>query len=268
MYRRSQQIAEQESVDQKQREHSVAEALKLRHKSDTPADEFYPTFLDIARNLLDGNMDSATYEDQLREMFGIHAYIVFTLDKVVHNCVRQLQYLVQDEKSVAVRLLYAEEAKPASGVCSGAGGKLANMSYANVMSAELAYQKKAEALLSDEYCYKVIIYKNSCRLTIELLDTQGDEEADAEALDDVDVEKWSEYIDKHYVGGEAEVKARLLQRPVLLTRNAHILKCKHGVYKAAAADPNVTNEIQREEIKAAAIEDSNNKNTAIVDRLW
>jgi histone deacetylase complex regulatory component SIN3 len=62
-------------------------------KVDTAASEFYPTFLDIVRNLLDGNIDGCQYEDTLREMFGIHAYIVFTLDKVVQNCVRQVIFI-------------------------------------------------------------------------------------------------------------------------------------------------------------------------------
>lgn len=57
----------------------------------TPVEEYYPAFLDMVRNLLDGNMDSSTYEDSLREMFGIHAYIAFTMDKIINNCVRQVQ---------------------------------------------------------------------------------------------------------------------------------------------------------------------------------
>ena len=53
----------------------------------SPTDEiepehYYPAFLDMVKNLLDGNMDAVAYEDTLREMFGIHAYISFTLDKV------------------------------------------------------------------------------------------------------------------------------------------------------------------------------------------
>ena len=44
----------------------------------------------MVRSLLDGNMDSSSYEDSLREMFGIHAYIAFTMDKIIHNCVRQV----------------------------------------------------------------------------------------------------------------------------------------------------------------------------------
>ena len=45
-------------------------------------EDFYPAFIDMVKNLLDGNMDAQSYEDTLREMFGIHAYISFTLDKV------------------------------------------------------------------------------------------------------------------------------------------------------------------------------------------
>lgn len=177
------QIAEQERCEAKSREQSVADALKLRNKSDIACDEYYASFLDIVRNLLDGNMDSVQYEDTLREMFGIHAYIAFTLDKVVHNCVRQLQYLAQDECSTSIRQIYADEqrsagggggtnqlvvplgstlsiatiASPLSGGISGSGGKVAHMSHASVMSAELAYQKRAEALLDEQNCYKVSI---------------------------------------------------------------------------------------------------------------
>ena len=45
-------------------------------------EDYYPAFIDMVKNLLDGNMDAQSYEDTLREMFGIHAYISFTLDKV------------------------------------------------------------------------------------------------------------------------------------------------------------------------------------------
>ena len=53
-------------------------------------EEYYVAFQEMVKNVLDGNMESSTYEDTMREMFGIHAYIAFTLDKVVVNCVRQV----------------------------------------------------------------------------------------------------------------------------------------------------------------------------------
>jgi len=35
-------------------------------------------------------MDSTNFEDTCREMFGVHAYIAFTMDKLVQNIVRQV----------------------------------------------------------------------------------------------------------------------------------------------------------------------------------
>lgn len=39
-----------------------------------------------------GNMDSTTFEDTCREMFGVYAYIAFTMDKLVQNIVRQVRF--------------------------------------------------------------------------------------------------------------------------------------------------------------------------------
>lgn len=148
----------------------------MHPKAEIPPDDYYPAFLDIVRNLLDGNMESTQYEDTLREMFGIHAYIAFTLDKVVHNCVRQLQYLVQDEVSSSVKQIYSDEIRAnnllanshATSLCmpspihssslagGGCGGKVSNMSYSSVINAELAYQKKVESLLNNQKLFKII----------------------------------------------------------------------------------------------------------------
>lgn len=53
-------------------------------------DDYFSSLVDMVKQVLDGNLDSNQYEDTLREMFGIHAYIAFTLDKVVSYIVRQV----------------------------------------------------------------------------------------------------------------------------------------------------------------------------------
>lgn len=53
-------------------------------------DEYYPTFLTMAKNYMEGNIDCTTYEDTCREMFGVQAYLAFTLDRLVQNIVRQV----------------------------------------------------------------------------------------------------------------------------------------------------------------------------------
>lgn len=55
-------------------------------------EDYYSAFLEMVRNLLDGNMEASQYEDSLREMFTIHAYIAFTMDKLIQSIVRQVSF--------------------------------------------------------------------------------------------------------------------------------------------------------------------------------
>lgn len=82
MYDRAQVLAIEEAKYRTSRRESTATALRLKPKSEIQVEDYYPTFLDMLKNVLDGNLDANNYEDNLREMFGIHAYIAFTLDRV------------------------------------------------------------------------------------------------------------------------------------------------------------------------------------------
>lgn len=53
-------------------------------------EDYFTALIDMVKQLLDGNLDSNQYEDTLREMFGINAYICFTFDKLVTAIVRQV----------------------------------------------------------------------------------------------------------------------------------------------------------------------------------
>lgn len=68
-------------------------------------EEYYPAFLDMVRSLLDGNLESTQYEDTLREMFTIHAYIGFTVDKLIQNIVRQVRQRVGLHKACTKEFL-------------------------------------------------------------------------------------------------------------------------------------------------------------------
>lgn len=58
-----------------------------------PVSQYYSNLLESVRSVLDGNTEAAAYEDNLREMFGVNAYIAFTLDKVVSYAVRQVFWI-------------------------------------------------------------------------------------------------------------------------------------------------------------------------------
>lgn len=163
-------LANEEAHYRVDRKESTAIALRLKPKNEIDVEDYYPAFLDMVRNVLDGNMDSNAYEDTLREMFGIHAYIAFTLDKVVTYAVRQLQHLVSDDPCTECQEIFLSEQKrglAVGGPCSTAHQRTA---------AEVAYQRRAEQTLAEENCFKVLLYKRDCKVTIELLDTESEEQ--------------------------------------------------------------------------------------------
>ena len=59
---------------------------------DVDVEDYYSTFLEMVKSLLDGNMEPGQYEDTLREMFTIHAYTAFTMDKLIQSIVRQVNF--------------------------------------------------------------------------------------------------------------------------------------------------------------------------------
>ncbi|KAK3597908.1 hypothetical protein CHS0354_042245 [Potamilus streckersoni] len=206
----AQNYAEEEARYRKERRESTAVALRLRSLCEIEPDEFFAYFMDMVKNLLDGNMESVQYEDQLREMFGINAYIAFTMDKLVQNIVRQLQQIVTDETCVKMTELFYNEKKNYA-----VGGRIATMHQR--ANAEASYQRRAELILLEENCFKIVIYKKHYKLTIELMDTERDQSDDP-----VEVERWSEYVEKYVANEDSvsdELKHMLSKKAVFLPRN-------------------------------------------------
>ncbi|TNN89276.1 Paired amphipathic helix protein Sin3b [Liparis tanakae] len=189
----------------------LAMELRLKQPSEVELEEYYPAFLDMVRSLLDGNLDATQYEDTLREMFTIHAYIGFTIDKVIHNIIRQLQHLVSDEVCLQVVDLYLAERKRGA-----AGG---NLSSQCVRAAwETSFQWKAERVMAEENCFKVMFLQNKghVTMTVELLDTE-----EAQADDPLDVQCLSSYMEQ-FVGTESSLCSQAegyFFKPVFLPRN-------------------------------------------------
>ncbi|KAK2087202.1 Paired amphipathic helix protein Sin3b [Saguinus oedipus] len=60
-------------------------AVTAKLQSEVELEEYYPAFLDMVRSLQEGSIDPTQYEDTLHEMFTIHAYMDFTMNKLVQN---------------------------------------------------------------------------------------------------------------------------------------------------------------------------------------
>uniref|UniRef100_A0A667XQ87 Paired amphipathic helix protein Sin3a n=1 Tax=Myripristis murdjan TaxID=586833 RepID=A0A667XQ87_9TELE len=194
--------------------------LRLKEPMDIEVEDYYSAFLEMVRNLLDGNMEASQYEDSLREMFTIHAYIAFTMDKLIQSIVRQLQHMVSDEICVQLTDLYlAESANGAT------GGSISTQPSRS--SAEAIYHRKAEQLMSEENCFKLMFLRNrgQVQLTVELLDTEeenSDEPMEAEVRgQQTHLKRWSDYVGR-YLNSDStspELREHLAQKPVFLPRN-------------------------------------------------
>ncbi|XP_053558867.1 paired amphipathic helix protein Sin3b [Bombina bombina] len=195
----------------KEKSNGPAMELRLKQPSEVELEEYYPAFLDMVRNLLIGNLDPTHYEDTLREMFTIHAYIGFTMDKLIQNITRQLHHLVSDEICLKVVELYLSERKQGA-----AGGNLISQSVR--AAKETSYQWKAEHCMADENCFKVMFLQRHGQvvMTIELLDTE-----DVQTEDPTEVQNLSNYMEQfiNVDGSQSSQNEGFLLKPVLLQRN-------------------------------------------------
>ncbi|XP_048469912.1 paired amphipathic helix protein Sin3b [Rhincodon typus] len=195
----------------KEKASDPAVELRLKQQSEIELEEYYPAFLDMVRNLLDGNIEPTQYEDTLREMFTIHAYIGFTVDKLIQNIVRQLQHLVSDDVCVQATEVYLSERKRGA-----AGGSLSSQCVRATL--EAAYQLKTERIMPDENCFKIMFIQSKGRvsMTIELLDTE-----EAPSDDPLELQNLTSYMEQ-YAGPEAmqfDQTDGFFYKPVFLPRN-------------------------------------------------
>lgn len=192
MAERSAKIAEEENANSQFRKESTAVALRL--KPNEHCTDCYGTMLEMVKSVLDCSMDPSTYEDTLRNMFGIHAYIGFTLDRIVSYAVRQVQSLVTED--VCCEMWDTFQKMKSQG---GAGGKLSTAELRT--QDEAVYHKQALGSLPDsalDNFYKIYIYKKDCKVTIELMDTEGEEEDTKPAEEG----KWSQHDDGPVLSAE------------------------------------------------------------------
>lgn len=232
IYERAVILASEEEKARDSRKESTALALRLKPKPHIEIEDYYPAFLDMVKNLLDGNMDGNSYEDTLREMFGIHAFTAFTLDKVVSYAVRQLQHCVTERTAIACTELFLKEQK------RGAAGGPCATAYRRVHQ-EMAYQKEGEKAVQDENCFKIYIYKRDCKMTIELLDTEPEDSKKVE-----ETKKWSNYKESYIDYASREGK---LPCPVYLCRNVRLMTARRNANNAI----DKKSMISSEEIKEA-----------------
>uniref|UniRef100_A0A2C9K1L6 Paired amphipathic helix protein Sin3a n=1 Tax=Biomphalaria glabrata TaxID=6526 RepID=A0A2C9K1L6_BIOGL len=232
-YSLKQKLMAEEAVTKKERKESVALALRLRSPLEVEVEDYYSYFLDMIRAVLDGNMESSQYEDTMREMFGIEAYQLFTMDKVVQNIVRQVQHLVMDDMPVKLAKLFEEQKEK-----GGAGGRWATRHQRNTL--EQAYLRQAELILMDDNPFKFVIRSLTAQMEIDMLDPPP------ESNDSVkETSTWSSYLTEYTTTKKNEEFMHRVgnSRPVYLVRN----KKKNPDWESFKKQHEMNEELEEEE---------------------
>lgn len=57
---------------------------------ENPSETYYEKLLHMTEQLFENELDAATFEENLRVMFGVKSFVMFTIDRVVAAVVKQV----------------------------------------------------------------------------------------------------------------------------------------------------------------------------------
>ncbi|CAK5078700.1 unnamed protein product [Meloidogyne enterolobii] len=201
----------------------VHKGLRELKKPVQNPENFYQIMLQEMKNLLDGSVDAASFEDTLRSMFDTRAYILFTMDKLVSTITNHLKSYMSDNINLkCIELFENYFRKRLEGAEHG--------EWAQRVGSE--YEALAEKLLINQNCYKMFFFnRENPIVTIELIDTNEpgsgsdiDDEQEEEVKESANVVSllaWPEFLEKHVVNDVSGVKDE-----GLATKITGIKKCK------------------------------------------
>ncbi|KAJ1966030.1 hypothetical protein GGI12_000348 [Dipsacomyces acuminosporus] len=165
--------------------HSVATKLGMRPLPEVlkPYDlentDYYAIFLELVDQFLQGQLESSLFEEAIRVMYGINAYKILTVDKVVQAISKNIQHLVNDSRCTDILGLFTT---------------LPPVHEQSPLRAHIAYRMKVEALVgADEHVFRIDYIYDSQTMTIQLLrreDITLDEAVTEE-------ERWAYYVDSY-----------------------------------------------------------------------
>lgn len=180
----------------------------------------FQLFLKHLNGFMLGVKDQSVFEDDCRVLFGIHAYTLFTIDKLVSQLTRHLQVLLSEEQCSKLLALYSYE-------CA--------RSKAN----ESVYHSNCVEILEDHRCFRFEFSRpNFGDFTIQLLDPIHNPPKFVEFNVDKHA-KWSQYVE-NYVNANEEMNLDVKKHHVYLIRNRK--KVKDG--EAALEDLDVNNGLE------------------------
>ncbi|XP_042052959.1 paired amphipathic helix protein Sin3-like 5 isoform X2 [Salvia splendens] len=137
--------------------HSSSPDDKWRVSNDANLEDSFARFKNALHSLLSGSSDNAKFEDDCRALVGSQSYILFTLDKLIHKLVKQLQFIATEETENKLLHLYFYE-----------------KSRSPESFSDAVYYRNAQFLFPDDNLYRMEFLPGSMRLTIQLMKNELD----------------------------------------------------------------------------------------------
>ncbi|CAA0833681.1 Paired amphipathic helix protein Sin3-like 3 [Striga hermonthica] len=137
--------------------HSSSSENRWRISNGANPTDTYAGFKNALRSLLNGSFDNAKFEDECRAIIGAQSYVLFTLDKLIHKLVKQLQTIASEEIDNKLLQLYSYERSRNTKIFS-----------------DEVYHVNARFLLPDDNLYRIECLPCPTRLTIQLMRNESD----------------------------------------------------------------------------------------------
>ncbi|KAH6763178.1 hypothetical protein C2S52_020611 [Perilla frutescens var. hirtella] len=137
--------------------HSSSHENKWRILNDSNTTDSYARFKDALHSLLDGSSDNAKFEDDCRTIIGAQSYILFSLDKLIHKLVKQLQTISSEEMENKLIQLYAYE-----------------RSRSPAKFDDAIYHENARFLLPEDTLYRIECVPSPTCMTVQLVKNEHD----------------------------------------------------------------------------------------------
>ncbi|KAN0116479.1 hypothetical protein V8E52_005860 [Russula decolorans] len=162
------------------------------------ASQYYELMLETCERLFDNQVEQPAFEDQMREMFGLHdAYKIFTVDKVLAAIIKHVQCWEQDPKLEKIAKLLWDERRIES----------------PTVEDHRRLRSEAEEILGpEENLFRIDWLPESKMITFQLLSKDGSSLDDAEVLSG----RWHAYVEGFVSDAETPgVPTTKVRRPFL-----------------------------------------------------
>ncbi|KAH9983794.1 hypothetical protein BJV74DRAFT_878832 [Russula compacta] len=211
---------------------AMAMDLELMHASSglqegqgqVTASQYYELMLETCERLFDNQIEQLAFEDQMREMFGLHAlqdaYKIFTIDKVLAGLIKHVQSWEQDSKLEKIAKLLWDERRLES----------------PTVEDHRALRREAEDILGpEENLFRIDWLPESKMITFQLLSKDGSSLDDAEVLSG----RWQAYVEGFVSEAETPgVPATKVRRP-FLRRSVHLPTPHPPLFLCALLSPSL-----------------------------